>query len=751
MTYRSMVKSALTALTCMLVLGGVTACNDNNGPHYSADCGTQPWCNTNLSADQRADLLLQKLQRKEKFELMSVVGVDVFSAIPAIQRLGVPPLKVVDGAAGISLKNNWTGNGADPSVAPPSSDPDVPAGKNTATALPAPIALAAAWDTDLARRYGTAIGEEASALNYDSVFGPNVNIMRTPLGGRTFEAYGEDPELSARMGVAWIQGLQSQDIIATVKHYAGNNQEHHRFSINANIDERTLREIYLPAFHAAVKHAHTGSIMEAYNSVNGERMTQNKHLLLDVLKTEWGFKGYAITDAVAAQRTTVASANAGNDVELPRNHYAPPKLAKAVDAGKISMKSINNHVHRVLRTEFAFGMFDRPHSPHPNRGSIPHSMRKKHAVLSRTVEESAITLLKNDGQALPLNARKLHNIAVIGSMAKRYKAGLGSSYVTPFYAVTPLRGIRNRVANLPAQVSYYDGDDHSVAAQKAASADVAIVVVADFEAEGGDRPCMKLDCQPTPGLKKDAFKPFPDFPQNGLISAVAAQQPNTIVVVEAGAPVLMPWIDSVPAVLYAYYPGEEGGNAIASVLFGDVNPSGHLPFTIPVKESDLSTYNSPQQYPGVNNDETYSEGIFVGYRHYDESGIKPLFPFGYGLSYTHFKLSGLNYQLSPSGGTVSAYVTNTGNRPGAQVVQLYLGLPDTKAPEPPKWLRDFTKVKLAPGEAKRLTFDVSPRDLSYWSVQQHGWEVAPGCYRVMVGTSSRDIPLSGKTCFDENG
>src|SRR5699024_8820269 len=265
-----------------------------------------------------------------------------------------------------------------------------------------------------------------------------------------------------------------------------------------------------------------------------------------------------------------------------------------------------------------------------------------------------------------------------------------------------------------------------------------------------DRPCMKLDCQPSPGLFPDAFQPFPDFPQNGLISAVAAQQPNTIVVVEAGAPVLMPWINAVPSVLYAYYPGEEGGNAIASVLFGDVNPSGHLPFTIPKQASDLATAGNPQQYPGVNNDETYSEGIFVGYRHYDENGIKPLFPFGYGLSYTKFQFSGLTFDLSPTGGTVSAYVTNTGSRPGAEVVQLYLGLPDTKVPEPPKWLRDFAKVELSPGEAKQVTFQVSPRDLSYWSVKQHDWAIAPDCFQVMVGDSSRDLPLTGKTCCGGN-
>jgi len=668
-----------------------------------------------------------------------------------IPRLDIPTVRFTDGPAGVR--------------------------RNQATGLPAPIALAATWNPALARLYGRTVGEEARLTGHDVVLGPNVNIMRIPMAGRTFEAYGEDPHLASRITVSYVEALQTTGVIANVKHYVANNQESDRFVTNALVDQRTLREIYLPAFEAAVKEAGTGSVMAAYNRVNNAYMTESRALQVDILKQEWGFPGFILSDfyatAFAALGPTelteavaqlddfeslvpfvledlmdftvangpLAFANNGLDLEMPiETVYTEALLRAALESGQINQTVIDEHVFRYLRTLFAFGVFDRP--AFPTDGDIPID---EHNAITRQIEDEAIVLLKNDGDALPLQLDDLQRIAVIGAVADDYKNGGGSSNVEPFMFVTPLEGIRNRAGDA-AEVVFDDGSNLVTAINVAANADVAIVVAADNQTEFQDRPCLSLDCPPLGSLDAVQNPPPEAALEDPLIQQVASAQPNTIVVLEAGSPVTMPWIDQVPAVLNAAYPGQEGGNAIAGVLFGDVNPSGRLPFTIPTDELDRPA-TDPAQYPGIAFNAEYSEGVFMGYRHYDENAIEPLFAFGHGLSYTRFGYAGLDVNMSRDGGSAAIDVTNTGARAGREVVQLYLGLPETAVNQPPRWLRAFEKIALAPGDTKRVQLPINRRDLSYWDVGQGRWVVADGCYSIMVGASSRDIRVSDEVCL----
>lgn len=701
------------ALACVVALAiGVVPPAGGTG---HSRCGSHTWCDESLSADARADLLLAAMTREEKFGLMG--GDDpfgVFTGNPAtgvsrgIPRLGVPDLFLNDGPAGLRARAAGT------------------------TGLPAPAALASTFDPGLAVAFGDLIGDEATKRGVDLVLAPMVNIVRYPGSGRAFETYGEDPHLAARIAVGFVEGLQRnrgpalRRVVADPKHFAANNHEINRFTVSAEVDDRTLREIYLPAFEAAVTEAGAGTVMLSYNRVNGTHMTENGPLVNGLLKDEWGFDGFTITDWGFAQRSTAGAANNGTELEMPyRWWYSPAMLGAAVDTGQVSMTTIDEHVRRILRTMFAFGVFDRPAYPVADPVDIP-----AHGALARLIEESGIVLLRNEG-ILPLDLYPGATIALIGPEADRYVHGGGSSAVDPFYSVTPLEGITTRAAAEGVEVVHDDGSDRARAAAAAAGAEVTIVFGSVETTEFVDRPCLALACTPA---ERD---------QDGLIRDVAAANPNTIVMLETSSAVRMPWAEDVAAILEAWYPGEEGGNAMARVLFGDVDPGGRLPVTFPAREEDTPFYLHPERWPGIAERAEYSEGVFVGYRWYDEEAIEPLFPFGHGLSYTTFSYSGLEVADDGTTVTVSATVTNTGTRPGSDVAQLYLSKPGVAAPQPPRWLAGFRKVSLAPGESATMTFTLDARSLSYWDTAAHAWVVDPGCYGIHVGRSSRALALHG--------
>lgn len=707
---------AAEALGAALALGALLAALGAAPAATAAPpCTEGSWCERSLSPDARATLLLEELTLDEKLSLMG--GDDpsgVFTGEPAngtsdgVPRLGIPTLYFNDGPAGIR--------------------------KGEATGMPAPIALAANFSPLGARRYGAALGREAFAKGIMVTHAPAVNIARTPLGGRTFEYYGEDPLLAARTAVRFIRGQQAQGVMSNVKHYAANNQETNRFTVNAIVDERTLREIYLRAFEASVRKGGVASVMLAYNRVNGRKVTDNAELVNGILKRDFGFRGFALTDYGFAQDSTADAANAGTDLEMPQAFwYSRANLQLAVDSGEVAVSTIDDHVHRILREMFRFGIFDRrwPDAHEPDDEAIPV---RRHARVARRVERQGIVLLKNSGGLLPLRRERLDSIAVIGPEADSYRNGGGSSAVEPFYAITPFEGIERRARSAGIEARLDDGSSPAGAAQLAGELDVAIVVVNDNMTEFIDKPCLSLQCgDPANG------------DQDGLIEAVAAANPSTIVVLETGGPVLMPWIDRVPAVLEAWYPGQEGGNAIAAILFGDADPGGRLPITFPRREEDTPTAGHPERYPGVAENAQYSEGVFVGYRHYDENGIEPLFPFGHGLSYTSFHYSGLELRpVRPGGGVrVGLEVENTGRRRGSEVVQLYTGLPDVSpsVQQPPRTLTAYRRISLHPGERRDVSFHLNRRAFAYWDARRDRWTVEPGCYRIEAGRSSRDIRL----------
>jgi beta-glucosidase len=654
--------------------------------------------------DARARELVSKMTLPEKIEeLHGIQDAEHYRYVPPLPRLGIPAFHIANGPAGMG---------------PAGDNPQKPA-----TAFPAPIALASTWDVALGENYGLAIGKEAKDLGEDLLEAPDINIARVPQNGRTFEAFGEDPYLVSQMAVAEIQGIQSQDMIANVKHYAVNNQESNRSKVNAAVDERTLHEIYFPAFEASVKEGQVASVMAAYNKVNGAYCCENSELLDQVLKKDWDFKGFVTSD-FGAVHSTAPSALAGLDLEMPTGKYFGTNLETAVETGRVPMSVIDDKLSRRFRIMMKFGLFDHPTKPRP----IPV---RKDGRQARQIAEDGMVLLKNDGNELPLNPKELRSIAVIGPFATRAATGGGgSSQVEPLYTVAPVKGIQQRVGPR-IKVALDDGKDLNQAAALAKSSDVAIVMVGDHEAEGRDHSLML------------------DENQDALVAAVAMANPRTVVVLKTGSAVLMPWLDKVPAILEAWYPGEEDGNAVAAVLFGDVNPSGKLPITFPQKPADLPA-NTPEQYPGVEGTARYSEGISVGYRHFDAQDIQPLFPFGYGLSYTTFAYK--NLAVAPQNFStncdsrqtveVDLDVTNTGKTTGKAVVELYVGFPSTTAvPQPPAQLKGFGKVDLKPRQTRHVRLKLNARSFAYWDINTHGWKIMPGTYRLMAGASSRDHEL----------
>lgn len=661
-----------------------------------------PWMNTSLSAEQRAELLIHAMTLKDKVGLMH--GIDrkehpfkgYVGYVPANPRLHIPALKLADGRAGVG--NKATG----------------------VTLLPAPIAAAASWDTSLLEAFGKVIGEEQWWKGTNVELGPTIDVVRVPEWGRTFETYGEDPYFNGQMAAAEIKGIQSQGPIADANMYLTMNQESDRFHIDSVVDERTLQEIYLPPFQAAAS-AGVGTFMCAYIKTNGVYSCENPHVLGDLLKKQLDFGGWVMSDW-GGTHSTAASASAGLDQEMPDDRYYGQVLEEAVTNGQVSVATLNEHVRRILVTMFRRGLFDRQQP-----GNWDSNVRSpERDAFSRSAAEQGTVLLKNEGNILPLSSAS--SVAVIGADGgdKPQVEGTGSSAVVAPYVVSPLEGIRRR-AGKGSRVTYADGKDLAGAARVAKSAAVAIVFVSTIEGEGHDRPNLE-----------------PPGNQDQLISTVAAANPKTIVVLNTGGPVLMPWIDEVRGVIEAWYPGQEDGNAIAAILFGDVNPAGKLPLTFP-RTADKIPTSTPQQWPGVNGRSVYSEKLNVGYRWYDATGTEPLFPFGFGLSYTTFRLSRLELaptRLSEGAGVIHATVdvTNTGHRAGSEVVEAYISQPSRNG-EPPRQLCAFAKAFLKPGETRQVPLTIAPRAFAYYDTAEHRWVSPTGTYRILVGTSSRDLPL----------
>lgn len=708
-----------------------------------------PYRNPATPLEIRVQDLLSRMTREEKATMLSGSG---WMESSPIDRLGIPAIKITDGPMGV---RNWTGSSAATNSAN--------APKVFATSFPSGVAMAATWDTRLVEREGQAIGQEVKALGRDMILGPTVNINRVPLWGRNFEGYGEDPYLSARFGVAYIKGVQGEGVIPSLKHFAANNEEFQRHRIDAHIDERTLNEIYLPAFKAAVEEAHVWVVMSAYNKLNGVHCAEDSTLLTDILKKEFGFKGFVVSDW-GGTYSTAPTINAGVDLEMPggpamKSWFATgqpqaagngagwlttDKVLAEVKAGHITEATLDENVSRILRVIFESGLFDHPH---PGGGEVD-TVEQKAVALEGATE--SIVLLKNEGGLLPLDPARTHSIAVIGpNAAEARTGGGGSSLVKPSYAIAPLDGIRDRAGNA-IHVTYelgvgMQGEDQKLdtpearakmlqAASSAASqADLAVVVVgrsSKLESEGYDVKTMDL----------------PDG-QDELIEAVEKANPHTIVVLNTGDPVTMTkWLDKTPALLDMWYGGQEAGHALASILFGDANPSGKLPVTMPKRFEDSPAFG---HYPGENLEVDYAEGIYVGYRYFDTKNVEPAFPFGFGLSYTKFGYSDLKVvhfirsagTRKTEGDVVTFNVKNSGSRDGAEVVQIYVHDGHSKIDRPVHELKGFERVELKAGESKKVQFDLDRMALSYWSPEKKDWVAEPGTFEVEVGSSSRDIRL----------
>jgi len=710
--------------------------------------GIPPYKNPSLPVEQRVQDLLGRMTLQEKVAMLS--GADWMRTVPN-ERLGIPSIKMADGPLGI---RSWAG---------PSSETNAMVAKAevTTTAFPAGVAMAATWDTELLQSEGQAIGQEVKAVGRDMILGPTVNINRTPLWGRNFEGYGEDPYLTSRLAVAYIKGVQGEGVIATVKHFAANNQEFERHRINAIVDERALQEIYFPAFKAAVEEASVWSVMSAYNKLNGVYCAQNSFLLKDVLRKQWGFTGFVVSDW-GSTYSTADTVNAGMDVEMPGGQamrdwlkkpeteaagngggwLVPEKVLPEISSGKISPATIDDNVASILRVIFVSGQFDKPHTA---TGEIDTPEQR---ALARKAATESIVLLKNAGDLLPLNPSKIHSVVVIGpNAAVARTGGGGSSLVTPKYSIAPLKSIQDR-AGQSLQVSYalgvsMEGEDPSKdtpvareqlrneAVSAVAKADAAIIVV-------GRSPALESEDFDIKSLDLPAG-------QDDLIEAVSKANKNTVVVINAGGPVVMTrWIAQVPAVLDLWYGGQEGGNAIADILFGEANPSGKLPVSFVKQWKDSPAYG---HYPGENLQVEYAEGIYVGYRYFDKQKVEPLFPFGYGLSYTRFDYSDLKVspnKVSPGKPVeVSLSVRNSGSRAGAEVVELYVHDGHSSVDRPIKELKGFRRINLAPGEIKDVRFTLDRSAMAFYSTVKKEWVTEQGQFDVLVGPSSRDILLKG--------
>ena len=811
---------------------------------------------TSAEIERRAEAFVAKMTLDEKIDYLG--GADGFY-IRAVKRLGLPAFRMADGPFGVR------------NVGP-------------STAYPAGIGLAASWDVTLAHRVGAMIGRDARARGVQIMLAPGVNIYRAPMCGRNFEYLGEDPFLAARMAVGYVEGMQGEGVSATIKHFLGNNSEVDRHHTSSDIDERTMREIYLPAFEAAVKEAHVGALMTSYNLVNGLHMTENAALVEGLVKKEWGFDGVVISDWDATY-DGVAAANAGLDLEMPSATFMNRQtLLPAIKAGKVSQATIDDKVKRILRTAIRFGWLDRP-AVDPSLSLYNEEGR----AVALEAARGGLVLLKNDGELLPLDRKKLKTVALIGPNAyPAIPVGGGSAQVRPLAATSFLQGLADALRGsatvlvhhgVPTLAEIFDTTDFVTAppqdgkpakpglrgeyfddpalagapvltridehvnfawdkpnlwptgARKQSSARWTGAFIAPtsgdyrfaafsygldeyrlfvdgkllldrargpqpinfaslalqagkayairFEYLHGDHHARvglgvrRADAFVDPAARELAaradvvvvaagFEPMTESEgydrtfqlpagQDELIAAVRAANKRVVVALTSGGGVDMThFIDQVPAVIESWYPGQEGGTALAEVLLGDVNPSGKLPVTFERRFEDSAVAAS--YYPDANKRIAYKEGVFLGYRHFDKTGGKPLFPFGHGLSYTHFKYGALKVTPEAMTGdapvTVSFDVTNVGKRRGAEIAQLYVGDRHAPVPRPPKELKGFAKIELAPGETKRVQLLLDRRALSYFDVATRAWRAEPGAFELLVGSSSQKIELSGKLVLE---
>ena len=692
----------------------------------------QPWMNKDLSPDERAEMVLKQMTLDEKIDLLHGNGMAhadqwqmplTYQAnggagyVVGVKRLGIPPIWMSDAAYGVR---------------------DSAANGRYSTALPSNLGSAASWDPQSACEYGALIGSELRAQGYNMTLGGGTNITREPRNGRTFEYMGEDPILAGTLVGNRIKCEQAQHVIGDIKHYAVNDQESGRNEVNAIIGERALHETDLLAFEIGIETGHPAAVMCSYNAVNGDFVCENKYLLTKVLKQGWKYPGFVLSDWGGTHSTVKASA-AGLDNEEPMADFYGAKLKAAVEAGKVPMSEIDDHARRILRSEFASGIVD-----HPTKKSVIDV--EKNMEIARRLEEQSIVLLRNEKNLLPLDAGKLKSIAIIGQHADTGMiSGGGSAQVDPpgrsspqwlehvWFPTPPLKSVKAKAP--AAEVKFDSGADMAKAAALAKASDVAIVFAHQWMSEGMDLPNLSLPND-----------------QDALIAAVAAANPRTIVVLETGTTVTMPWVDKVGAILEVWYAGSEGSDAVANVLFGEVNPSAKLPITFPLSVNDLphvTVSQPPQQGRGPENggvlekptfDVKYDEGLKVGYKWYDAEKKPVLFPFGYGLSYTSFSYSGLKVDAGNET-TVSFTVKNTGKRAGVEIAQVYAALP-AETNEPPKRLVGWSRVQLNPGESKKVTVTVPAKYLSVYDESSSNWKLVPGGYSFMVGGSSRDLPLT---------
>lgn len=704
--------------------------------------------------EERVEDALQRMTLEEK---VGVLHAQSKFCSRGVQRLGIPELWTTDGPHGIRPEVLW-------------DEWEQAAWTNdSCVAFPALTALAATWNPELAELYGRSLGEEALYRGKDVVLGPGVNIYRTPLNGRNFEYMGEDPLLASRMVVPYIKGLQSNGVAACVKHYALNNNEVNRHTSNVIVDDRTLYEIYLPAFKAAVTEGGAWSIMGSYNLYQNQHGCHNKRLLCDILRDEWGFDGVVISDWGGTHDTAEAVEN-GLDLEFGSwtngltngrsnaydNYYLADPYLKMLREGKADMATLDNKVRNVLRLIFRTAM-----KSDKGFGSL---CSDEHYAAARRIGAEGIVLLRNKGNLLPLDPSKPQNILVVGENAvKMMTVGGGSSSLKVQRETSPLDGLR---AQAPAgstvvwergyvgdPTGEYNGVTSGQDLSESRSADRLIADAADAARRadvvifvGGLNKATGQDCEDS-----DRESLALPYNQDAVIEALVAANPHTVVVNVSGNAVAMPWADKVPAILQAWFLGSESGNSLADVIFGRVNPSGKLPMTFPVRLDDVAAH-AVGEYPGTKRadsdivDIRYNEGVLVGYRWFDTKKIRPLFAFGHGLSYTTFgygKLSADASKIGPDGAmTLSVDVTNTGSRAGAETVQLYIS--DTKASvkRPAKELKNFAKIYLEPGQTKTVTFTVRPSDLAFFDAGAHAWKAEPGEFRAHVGAASDDIRSS---------
>ena len=796
-----------------------------------------------LNIEDRVEDLLKRMTFEEKIDMLGGTGFET----KAIERLGIPPLNMTDGPLGVRWDNS--------------------------TALPSGILMGATWNPELISKLGTVLATEVKAKGRHVILAPCVNIARIPMGGRNFESFGEDPFLTSRIAVDYIKGVQKENVVATVKHFAANNQEHQRDFVNTIVDERALNEIYLPSFKAAVEEANVLAVMSAYNKLNGHYCSENDYLLIDKLKTEWKFKGLVMSDW-GAVHSTVPTFNGGLDLEMPTGKYLNKEtLLDKIKSGELSEAKLDDKVRRILRVMFTIGLFD---DYQYDKSKVNTDEHKQVAL---DVAKDGIVLLKNNNSILPLELNKIKSIAVIGSNSNvAVTGGGGSSMVVPFESVSPLEALRNKIGNKVkinfAQGSMIDGDanpidpkylfvdidqkenglkgeyftnmnlngkperividktinfmwndkgpfedfpqdnfsvrwngyikvdqsgrytldvasddgvrfyfddklviddwnDHALltnsytvnleankfykikleyyengggaivkfgwrkpndelivdAINAAKNSDVAIVFAGTnytYESEGYDRKDLSLPNE-----------------QDELINQIAAANKNTIVVLTTGSPVLMDkWIDKVDGLIEAWFAGEQAGNAIAEILLGEANPSGKLPMTFPKRWEDCSAFNTYKKEDGTTR---YEDGIYVGYRHFEKNKIEPLFPFGYGLSYTTFEYSGINLSSKEIDNndklTISLKLKNTGRSKGSEVVQLYINDLQSSVDRPVKELKAFKKVSLNPGEEKVVELTIDQNALSFFDTHKKMWIAEPGKFEVLIGSSSKDIKL----------